>query len=151
MTILRSCILLMVLLPLLAACGGRSYNGPLQCAPYARKLTGVQLKGQAYTWWYQSQGKYPHTKQPQKGAILVFRKTSKLPYGHVSVVKKVKDSRTIIVDHANWDAQRINHHASIVDVSVRNDWSLVRVWWPPMNKLGTGKYPTYGFIIPGKS
>ncbi|CAI3928372.1 Surface antigen (PDB:1QWY) [Commensalibacter communis] len=152
MTIFRSLLILTFLLPLLAACGGgRSYNGPLQCAPYARKLTGVQLRGSAYTWWYKSQGKYPHTKQPKKGAILVFRKTSKLPDGHVSVVKKIKDSRTIIVDHANWDAQRVNHNASVVDVSSRNDWSLVRVWWPPTNKLGTRKYPTYGFILPGKT
>ncbi|MDI2090540.1 CHAP domain-containing protein [Commensalibacter oyaizuii] len=152
MRIVRSAIILFGIIPLLVACGGgRSYNGPLQCAPYARKITGVQLRGSAYTWWSKSNGKYAHTKIPQRGAILVFRKTSRLPDGHVSVVKKLKDSRTILVEHANWQAQRIDRNVSVVDVSSRNDWSLVRVWWPPIRKLGTRKYPTYGFILPNKS
>ena len=148
----RVLIMFFGILPLLAACGGgRSYHGSLQCAPYDRKITGVELQGAAYSWWYQSRGKYYRTKRPEPGAILVFRKTSRLPYGHVSVVKKLQDSRTIIVDHANWEAQRIDHKAPIIDVSSRNDWSLVRVWWAPTGKIGVKRYATYGFIIPNKS
>lgn len=152
MRVLRAVLIFCGILPLLVACGGgRSYHGSLQCAPYARKITGVQLRGQAYSWWSQSQGQYPHTKKPKSGAILVFRKTSRLPYGHVSVVRKLKNSRTILVEHANWEAQRIDRKVPVIDVSSRNDWSLVRVWWAPTHKIGIRKYPTYGFILPDKS
>lgn len=152
MRVLRAVIILWGVLPLLVACGGgRSYNGALQCAPYARKVTGVKLSGSAYSWWSQSNGVYVHTTKPRPGAILVFRKTSRLPYGHVSVVQKLKDSRTILVEHANWEAQRIDHKAPIIDVSSRNDWSMVRVWWAPTGKVGARKYSTYGFIIPDRS
>lgn len=152
MHILRAVFVLCGILPLLVACGGgKSYHGSLQCAPYARKITGVQLRGEAYSWWSQSRGKYPHAQKPKRGAILVFRKTSRLPYGHVSVVKKLKDSRTILVEHANWEAQKIDHKVPIIDVSSKNDWSLVRVWWAPTSKIGVRKYPTYGFIIPKKT
>jgi hypothetical protein len=33
-------------------------------------------------------------------------------------------------------------------VSERNDWTEVRVWWPPVDQLGSHAYPAYGFIEP---
>jgi hypothetical protein len=36
----------------------------------------------------------------------------------------------------------------VIDVSPRNDWSLVRVWWPPAGAMGATDYPAYGFIRP---
>jgi hypothetical protein len=36
----------------------------------------------------------------------------------------------------------------VVDVSERNDWSEVRVWYPPTATLGIHTYPAYGFILP---
>lgn len=152
MNLFRAIFLMCGLLPLLAACGGgRSYNGSLQCAPYARQVTGIELRGAAYSWWYAARGKYVRTRMPEKGAILVFKRTSRLPYGHVSIVRKLRDSRTILVEHANWEAQRVDHQVPIIDVSSANDWSMVRVWWAPSHKIGLRQYATYGFIIPGRS
>lgn len=146
----RSILLIGSLPLLLVACGGggKSFHGRIQCAPYARSLTGVKLSGSAGSWWNQSKGLYARSNYPSKGAILVFRSTSRLPYGHVSVVKKVKDSRTILVDQANWEPQEIDHKVPIVDVSSSNNWTAVRVWWKPTGKMGARRYPTYGFILP---
>jgi hypothetical protein len=36
----------------------------------------------------------------------------------------------------------------VLDVSPGNDWSAVRVWWPPSGGWGMTVYPTYGFILP---
>lgn len=38
----------------------------------------------------------------------------------------------------------------MVDVSPGNDWSLVRVWYPPVSGLGQTNYPTFGFIHGGR-
>ncbi|CAK7193389.1 hypothetical protein COMNV_01604 [Commensalibacter sp. Nvir] len=138
----------LILFLFFSACSSNNERSSIECAPYARKLTGVNLRGYAYSWWYQSFGKYIHTKRPQAGAILVFRRTHHLPLGHVSVVEKVENSRRILVDHANWQPRHINHAAPIFDVSSKNDWSLVKVWWPPTDKMGSRKYSTYGFILP---
>ena len=35
------------------------------------------------------------------------------------------------------------------DVSARGDWSLVRVWYPRIDDLGTASYPAHGFVHPG--
>lgn len=122
----------------------------LQCAPYARNLTGVKLRGNAASWWRQSMGKYAHSHHPVPGSILVFRSTRRMPYGHVSVVHALEDDRTVLVDHANWEPHQIDHVVPIVDVSRRNDWSAVKVWWSPIHGMGRTIYPTYGFIIPGE-
>ena len=34
----------------------------------------------------------------------------------------------------------------MIDVSPANDWSIVRVWWPPTGEMGITDYPAYGFI-----
>ncbi|MEP2549877.1 MAG: CHAP domain-containing protein, partial [Marinomonas sp.] len=41
----------------------------LQCVPYARQLSGVQIYGDARTWWKQAAGKYARGGRPQKGAV----------------------------------------------------------------------------------
>lgn len=130
----------------LAACGGGGWNGRLQCAPYARSVTGLQLQGAAAGWWRQSAGRYAHSSMPSPGAVLVFRATGRLPDGHVSVVRQVEGTRAILVDQANWVPGRIDHGVPVVDVSRRNDWSAVRVWWQPVHSMGKSVYPTYGFI-----
>ncbi len=135
-------------LPVLAvACLLSGCAGP-QCAPYARRLTGVALAGDAGGWWTQAAGRYARTDWPEPGAILVFRPTRRMPAGHVSVVRQVLDARTILVDQANWEPGRIDHAAPVRDVSHDNDWSVVRVWWPAIGRLGTSVHPTYGFILP---
>jgi hypothetical protein len=36
----------------------------------------------------------------------------------------------------------------VIDVSTANDWSMVRLWWPPSGAMGMTDYPAYGFIRP---
>ena len=93
-------------------------------------------------------GRYKRSEQPAPGAVLVFRRSPRLPYGHVSVVREVSSGREIIVTQANWVHHRIARAEPVVDVSPGNDWSAVRVWWAPSSVLGTTIYPTYGFVGP---
>jgi N-acetyl-anhydromuramyl-L-alanine amidase AmpD len=80
---------------------------------------------------------------------LVLKRTDHLRYGHVAVVSRVLNSREILVDHANWlNRGRIHKDLAVRDVSPNNDWSVVRVWYAPGNKLGSRRYPAYGFIHP---
>ena len=43
-----------------------------QCAQFARLLSGIEIFGDAYTWWRQSMGKYARGSSPDVGAVLVF-------------------------------------------------------------------------------
>ncbi|AOW45675.1 CHAP domain-containing protein [Acetobacter ascendens] len=142
--------LVLVLPLLLAACaGGRgSWNGSVQCAPYAREHSAVNLRGAAASWWGEAQGQYGRTSSPRAGDVLVFRSTGRLPSGHVSVVKQVRNSRLVLVDHANWEPGEVTRHAPVVDVSPNNNWTRVRVWWSPIHAMGKTVYPVYGFIEP---
>jgi hypothetical protein len=150
------------LLPLLclglAACGdggaGRRshfYVGGMaavECAPFARALTGVSLTGAAADWWPQAAGRYARTRQPEVGSVLVFRRSGRLPSGHVSVVSRVLSQRQILVTSANWVHHRITQDQPVLDVSERGDWTRVRVWWPPSEQMGITDYATHGFIRP---
>lgn len=129
----------------------------LQCVPYARQESGLDLRGNAWTWWNNAAAKYERGNTPQIGSVLVFKKSSRMRYGHVAVVARVIDSRNISVDHANWGSSRgggrgkITRNAAVVDTSPNNDWSSVRVWYPSIRDMGQKHYPTYGFIYPGAS
>ena len=153
--------ILAVLTPLgLAACGGGAgapsavvaergapYPG-IDCAPFARELSGIALYGDAASWWDQAAGRYRRGSRPVLGAALVFQREGRLPYGHVSVVSRLIGPRQIQVTQANWVHGELNEDQLVVDVSERNDWTAVRVWWPPIGQLGAHEYPTYGFILP---
>ena len=135
--------------------GGRSYSAfgtatNLTCVPYAERITGIVLSGDAYRWWAEAEGRYVRSHRPDIGALLVFRPTAAMPLGHVAVVTAVLSSRRILVEHANWLPHRITRDQPVVDVSADNDWSRVRVWYPPIDALGTSEYPVYGFIVPGR-
>ncbi len=139
----------------LAACGnGSGPHGDLgrsvavECAPFARSLTGVALFGAAADWWPESQGRYSRGHAPDVGSILVFRRSSRLPEGHVSVVTRVLSRREILVTQANWVHHRVTDDQPVVDVSPSGDWTEVRVWWPPSGQMGTSVYATFGFIRP---
>ncbi|MEA2737205.1 MAG: hypothetical protein QOH05_512 [Acetobacteraceae bacterium] len=150
------------LLPLLclalAACGGNGgglragdYVGgaaSVECAPFARALTGVSLSGAAADWWRQAEGRYPRTRQPEVGSLLVFRRSGRLPSGHVAVVSRVLSRRQIMVTQANWVHHRVTEDQPVIDTSEHGDWSAVRVWWPPAGEMGAADYPTFGFIRP---
>jgi hypothetical protein len=122
-------------------------RGQLQCVPYARDVSGIDIHGNAWTWWDQASGLYERGQQPRVGAVLAFRATSAMPFGHVAVVSQIVDSRHLLLDHANWSGPgRIEHAALAEDVSEAGDWSSVRVWYAPAGGLGSRTNPVYGFI-----
>jgi surface antigen len=69
----------------------------LECAPFARALSGVDLYGPAGDWWQKASGRYARSSRPAVGAVLAFRRTSRLPDGHAAVVSRVVSGRTIFV------------------------------------------------------
>jgi surface antigen len=123
----------------------------IQCVPFARTFSGIQIFGDAYTWWQQASGRYNKGFVPKSGAVLVFKPTGSMRVGHVAVVSQVLTDRVIQVTHANWSVLsgrrgKVEKDVTVVDVSSRGDWSAVKVWYDPARDLGTTVYPTYGFI-----
>jgi hypothetical protein len=125
----------------------RSYG--ISCVPYARQISGIQVAGNAWQWWYNAEGLYARGDVPEPGSVLNFRANGRMRLGHVAVVSQVVNPREVIVDHANWPGGGgrggVSHDVTVVDVSEANNWSAVRV------ELGRGGefgsiYPTYGFI-----
>ncbi len=129
--------------------GGVAYPG-ISCAPFARELSGIALYGDAASWWDQANGRYRRSQRPVLGAALVFEREPRLQSGHVSVVSRILGERQIQVTQANWVVGSLDVDQLVVDVSERNDWTEVRVWWPPIGQLGAHAYPTYGFIDPSE-
>jgi surface antigen len=130
--------------------GNRAGGGPhiagITCAPFARELSGVALYGDAAEWWDAASGRYRRSSDPDIGSVLVLRREGRLPSGHVSVVSRVIGRRQIEVIQANWVPSELDVDQLVVDVSDENDWSRVRVWWPPVGQLGAHEYAAYGFI-----
>src|SRR3546814_11698066 len=77
---------------------------PLQCVPYARIVSGVEIYGDALTWWAQAENQYQRGHRPRKGAVLAFRPAGPMALGHVAVVSHVMDARRTLIRHANWSA-----------------------------------------------
>jgi len=122
---------------------------PLQCVPFARKVSGIQIRGDAWTWWTSAKGRYEQGQNPVVGSVLVMRKTKRLRRGHLAVVKEVVNQRIIIVDQANWlNRGQIHLNTAVLDVSLKNDWSAVRVWYTPGTRFGSRTYTAHGFIYP---
>ncbi|WP_297695040.1 CHAP domain-containing protein [Phenylobacterium sp.] len=124
-----------------------------QCAQFARVMSGIQIFGDAYTWWKQAVGRYQEGFQPKAGAVLCFKPTQRMRLGHVAVVTQVLTDRVIQITHANWspiDGSRgkIEKDVTLIDVSPAGDWSMVKVWYDPNRDMGGSTYPTYGFIYP---
>ncbi len=145
-----------LLLPLLivATPAAALYEG-LQCVPFARAVSGVEIRGDAHTWWGQASGRYDRGNQPRVGAVLAFKPYGNMRLGHVAAVRRIINDRTILVSHANWsliDGTRghIENNVRVIDVSGAGDWSEVRVWFDALGDLGTTHWPVHGFIYPGK-
>ncbi|ESQ80246.1 CHAP domain-containing protein [Asticcacaulis sp. YBE204] len=122
-----------------------------QCVTFARSITGMNIFGDAWTWWEGASGKYDKGFSPKAGAVLVFRPQGKMKLGHVAVVSQVVTERVIQITHANWSPingsrGQVEKDVTVVDVSDKGDWSKVKVWYGPIADLGTTVYPTYGFI-----
>jgi surface antigen len=125
---------------------------PLQCVPYARSVTNINIRGDAWTWWQSAEGRYRRDNEPAVGAVMVLKRTSRLQRGHISVVSHILNNREILVEHANWlNRGQIHRNAMVRDVSANNDWSAVRVWYTPGRTLGKRTYPAHGFIHPAQA
>ncbi|MCW8085840.1 CHAP domain-containing protein [Sabulicella glaciei] len=124
----------------------------LSCVPYARSRSGIQLRGDAWQWWEAAAGRYARGSRPEPGAVLVLARTSRLPQGHLAVVRRVSSSREIRVDHANWASGsgrgRIAEDQPVLDVSPGNDWTVLRVWYPRVGDYGATAFAAHGFIAP---
>jgi hypothetical protein len=82
------------------------------------------------------------------GSILVFKRTSRIPSGHVAVVAKIISAHEILVNHANWYPGTVSRGMSVIDTSAANDWTSVAALHTPSGTHGAD-YPTYGFVYPG--
>ena len=124
-------------------------RAPLQCVPFAREQSGIQIFGDANTWWVQAAGRYPRSSSPAAGSVLVMRGYNDPGRGHVAVVTQVVSSRVILVNQANWlNRGEISLNVPVADVSPNNDWSEVRVWYIPSSQWGARIYQASGFIHP---
>jgi surface antigen len=126
----------------------------LQCVPFARAESGIDIRGNAKTWWAQAANDYARGDEPREGAVMAFAGTRGMPMGHVAVVKKIISDREIRIDHANWSPingrrGQIERNVRVVDVSDAGDWSMVRVWYAPIGDLGLRANPVQGFIYAG--
>lgn len=141
--------LALALAPLPAAASILDYVG--QCVPFARAASGVQIYGDAWTWWDQAEGRYPRGAQPRVGAVVAFARSARLPLGHVAVISRVVEKRVVMLTHANWSRfdgkrGRVEQDVTLFDVSPRGDWSQVKVWFRDSSGLGGSVYPVHGFI-----
>lgn len=124
----------------------------LQCAPFAREVSGIDLHGNADTWWGQAAGRYERGPTPQVGAVMAFKATHAMRVGHVAMVSRIVNDREVRLTHANWSRRGgIERDVRAIDVSPANDWSQVRVWYAGAGDLGTSTYPLSGFIYAGKA
>ena len=118
------------------------------CVPFARNVSGINIRGNANTWWKKAAGTFDQSRSPVPGAVMSFRATSSMPMGHVAVVSEVLAPNRILVDHANWHRNQISQGMAVIDVSDAGDWSAVRLESNP-DTFG-GVYPVNGFILPPK-
>ncbi|MGE0044713.1 MAG: CHAP domain-containing protein [Hyphomonadaceae bacterium] len=125
-------------------------DGPrLQCVPFARGLSGIQIYGDANTWWAQAAGRYPRGGIPSPGSVFVLRGYNNPGRGHVAVVTAIVGPREIRVDQANWlNGGEVTVRVPVLDVSPNNDWTQIRMWHIPTQAWGARIYEAEGFIHP---
>ena len=124
----------------------------VQCAPFAREVSGIDIHGNANTWWGQAAGRYDRGQTPVAGAVMAFKAVRSMPVGHVAMVSRIVSDREVLLTHANWSRRGgIERDVRAVDVSPAGDWSQVRVWFAGNRDLGTTVYPLAGFIYSGKA
>ena len=121
----------------------------LQCVPYAREHSGVNIHGDAYTWWDKAAGVYARGTTPVVGNVMVLNGYAGRHRAHVAVVRRIVSDRKILIDHANWlDDGAVYVNDPVIDVSADNDWTQVKVWNIRSGSWGTKVYNVQGFISP---
>jgi hypothetical protein len=127
-------------------------ENPLECVPYARMRSGVQLFGNAGTWWVSAEGRYARGRTPLLGSVIVLTGYAGPGRGHVGVVSALISTREIRIDHANWLGDgAIYLDDPVADVSPDNRWTEVRVYNPRARSWGTKTYLVEGFIGPSRA
>ena len=97
-----------------------------QCVTFARSVSGIDIHGNANTWWGKAAGHYQRGDTPKEGAVLAFAATGRMPMGHVAMVSKVVSDREVLLTHANWSRPgQVETNVRAVDVSPDNDWHCV--------------------------
>lgn len=122
----------------------RLSGGRVWCVPFARNASGIEIRGNADTWWRKAKGLYVRGHDPVVGSVMAFSGSGKLPMGHIAVVSRVVSDREILIHHANWHRNMVSLDMPVKDVSPNNDWSEVRVMTNP-GAYG-GVYRIDGFI-----
>lgn len=118
-----------------------------QCAPFARMVSGIDIYGNAGTWWGQAAGRYARGQTPSLGSVMVMKPHGKMRVGHVATVSRIVSDREVKVTHANWSRRGgVERDVRVVDVSPAGDWSKVKVWFASIGDVGQTIYPTFGFI-----
>jgi surface antigen len=153
-----SALVLAIASPVLAIDSGKpsaaaSVQRHWECVPIARALSGIEIFGNAHTWWGQAAGRFNRGSTPKRGAVLAFKPHGSMRLGHVAAVSRVIDDRTVLVTHSNWSLingrrGQIERNVKVIDVSPQGDWSRVRVWFAPLGDLGGTVWPVHGFIYP---
>jgi len=126
------------------------HRAGVSCVPYARRVSGIELSGNAWQWWDHAAGVYARGHVPAAGSVLAFRANPRMRLGHVAVVSRIINRREVEIDQANWWGPGghyggVSRNVPVVDVSEANDWSAVRVGLGNGDEFGA-VYPTYGFI-----
>src|SRR5437868_54672 len=122
----------------------------LQCVPYAREHSGVNIHGDAYTWWDKAAGHYARGNTPLIGSVMVLVGYAGKHRAHVAVVTRMVSARLIRINHANWNNDgSIYVNDPVQDISAANDWSQIKVWNIRTGSWGTKAYTVRGFIGPG--
>jgi surface antigen len=119
--------------------------------PFARTESGIDIRGNAHTWWQQAAGEYLRGHRPEPGAVLHFPSNGRMRLGHVAVVARVVGPRSIEIDQANWPVGgrgrgSVTRGVAVVDVSPLNDWTAVRVEMGRDSESYGAIYPASGFI-----
>ncbi|MCA3396412.1 MAG: CHAP domain-containing protein [Roseomonas sp.] len=128
-----------------------SNPGGISCVPYVRQATGMAIRGNGGDWWHNAAGLYARGHTPEPGAIMAFSRTGQMRSGHVAVVQEVISAREVLIHHANWAGPGIRRGSimqdvSVIDVSLKNDWSSVRVQVGRDQESLGRIYPIQGFI-----
>ena len=107
--------------------------GGISCVPYVRQATGMAIRGNGGDWWHNAAGLYARGHAPEPGAVMAFARTGQM------------------IHHANWGGPGIRRGSimadvSVIDVSLNNDWSSVRVQVGRDQENMGRIYPIQGFI-----
>lgn len=149
--VLRLAATMLMVLAVSAPVAAQAKPGGWQCVTFARVASGIQIFGNAATWWHAAIGRYDQGFTPRVGGVMVFKPFAHMRVGHVATVSEIVSPREIRVTHANWSPiegrrGQIEANVTVIDTSAAGDWSRVRVWYAPLANLGRTEYPVYGFI-----